>query len=142
MKNYAEMSDFEINKAVHLVLLKKGKIKEQFRISPSDFVDVFRNSFGEPSVIAVMRYVKNGLSDGYNPFGGAFDYCNNPLDAWPIIVKNNIAIEPEATAFIDKPTGNWIATDFNIHFQHKDKNPLRSVMVVFLMMKEKEQETK
>ena len=86
--NYAEMSDFEINKAVHLVLLKKGKIKEQFRISPSDFVDVFRNSFGEPSVIAVMRYVVNGSSDGYNPFGGAFNYCNNPSDAWPIIVEN------------------------------------------------------
>ena len=141
--NYAEMSDFEINKAVHLVLLKKGKIKEQFRISKSDFVDVFRNSLGEPSVIAVMRYVVNGSSDGYNPFGGAFNYCNNPSDAWPIIVENKISL------ITDETTNEWTTgrvidftdeTDYKYNTQ--DLKPLRSAMITFLMMKEKEQETK
>ena len=120
MKNYKEMSDFEINKAV-------------FFLSGIDYEDV---------IVSPQKVTGSSIQYGDGANWYEFDPCNNPSDAWPIIVKNNIAIEPEATAFIDKPTGNWIATDFNIHFQHKDKNPLRSVMVVFLMMKEKEQETK
>ena len=125
--NYAEMSDFEINKAVHLVLLKKGKIKEQFRISKSDFVDVFRNSLGEPSVIAVMRYVVNGSSDGYNPFGGAFNYCNNPSDAWSIIVENKIGI-----TFVN---GEWRASSVAAGYhEFSNINALRAVCCCFLLM--------
>lgn len=89
--NYSEMSDFEINKAVHKVLLDLGNIKEEFRLCPQDFTDVVKNTWdkndGDNSVIAVMRYKD---SDGYNPFGGSRDYCNSWADAGPIIQENGI----------------------------------------------------
>lgn len=70
---------------------------------------------------------------------GTKDYCNNPADAWPIIVENEICIEFEsdevegvrqvwAEANIGHPACNG--------FQYfSDENPLRAAMIVFLMMK-------
>ncbi|ELY4101201.1 DUF2591 family protein [Cronobacter sakazakii] len=59
------------------------------------------------------------------------DYCNNPADAWPIIVKNRISI-------INLDEDEWGArgvADRNskraIH-----ENSLRAAMIVFLMMQE------
>jgi len=108
-----------------------------------DFVDVFRNSFsddGDDAVIAVMRYVKDGKSDGYNPFGSACDYCNNPSDAWPIIFQNDIMLNPSCADSLwkaeqglrVKPSGFYsVATAY-------DTNPLRAAMIVYLMMKDEE----
>ncbi|MBN4856440.1 DUF2591 family protein [Citrobacter freundii] len=65
------------------------------------------------------------------------DYCNNPADAWPIIVDNRI------TVMIDDTTNDWSAAlvqDFcDISaFKHSNchKNPLRAAMVTFLMMQD------
>lgn len=60
--------------------------------------------------------------------GDSKDYCNNPADAWPIIVNNKICIMPLAW-------GGWRAM-----WEHGqvDCEPLRAAMIVFLMMKESE----
>lgn len=125
--NYEEMSDFEINKAV------------------SGFVDfgntvVTHNNDNE----VVYLCEKDGLWDML-PIGH-FDPCNNPSDAWPIIVENAISI----TSVGDL---NWnadslisieeSASDYN-HFacistcSSQDKNPLRAAMICFLKMKDSE----
>ena len=130
--NYEEMSDFEINKAVHFKMIEAGKVKEQHRLNKVDFVDVYRNEFGEnagPSVIAVMRYVRDGIPDGYNPFGGAFDYCNNPSDAMPILIKMKIGfkwVNGSCTA----------GSVMRGYHESTSDNPLRAAMIVFLMMRE------
>ena len=69
MKDYSEMSDFEINKAVAACLGVEvqewnGKI----------FGGIDRNIDNVTSVVGVI------------------DYCNNPSDAWPIIKSNHINI--------------------------------------------------
>lgn len=132
--NYEEMSDFEINKAVHFKMIGTGKVKERYRLSKADFVDVFHNEFGEnpgPAVIAVMCYVRDGVSDGYNPFGGAFDYCNNPSDAMPILVENKIGFK----WFNGSCTASSVLRGYH---ESTSNNPLRAAMIVFLMMNEKE----
>ncbi|MNE21818.1 hypothetical protein D3C80_1149960 [compost metagenome] len=63
---------------------------------------------------------------------GAFDPCNNPADAWPIIVKYGIGIIP----FKNGLSESWDLGNGLINGTVKDKNPLRAAMIVFLMMKE------
>lgn len=62
-----------------------------------------------------------------------FDPCNNPADAWPIITESMISI---------RPVGNdgqlWEASGMAGMKADYDKNPLRAAMIVFLMMKESE----
>lgn len=59
------------------------------------------------------------------------DYCNNPSDAWPIIFANKIWIQPDMIG-----DGFWYCYDCESEFSSKHKNPLRSAMIVFLMMQE------
>ena len=68
-----------------------------------------------------------------------YDPCNNPADAWPIIVANKISI------LIDETVDYWssaLVHDFcdTDAFSHgtSDNNPLRAAMIVFLMMKDAE----
>ncbi|HGH3390639.1 TPA: phage protein NinX family protein [Citrobacter freundii] len=65
------------------------------------------------------------------------DYCNNPADAWPIIVDNRI------TVMIDDTTTEWSSASVQDFcdasaFQHFNchKNPLRAAMITFLMMQD------
>ena len=141
MKDYSKMSDFEINKLIHFSRLKSGDIKERCRLNDVDFVDVFRNSFGDDggdAVIAVMRYVKDGKSDGCNPFGQACDYCNNPSDAWPIMKESLIGVTPDEDGVTMHFYGDWTAMAHCKNLQFTDKNPLRAAMIVYLMMKDEE----
>ena len=94
MKDYASMSDFEINCRVHA---------EVMEISGLD-------SFKEK------------------------DYCNNPADAWPIIAENRIRVNPVLYT-------KWMAEDYLEDISHAGENPLRCAMVVFLMMKEQENDS-
>lgn len=109
MKDYAEMSDGQIAEQVEkFVELGDGKQK------------------GEGAL-----YIKNNVWTRFDP-------CNNPADAWPIIVENGITL-----AFQD---GNWWADNRAYWIDGVewsiggiiDKNPLRAAMIVFLMMKESE----
>ncbi|MCP4321484.1 MAG: DUF2591 domain-containing protein [Alteromonadales bacterium] len=56
------------------------------------------------------------------------DYCNNPSDAWPIIVDNRITVAP-----YDDASQGWSAT-YDTSFFIDDDNPLRAAMIVYLMM--------
>ena len=64
------------------------------------------------------------------------DPCNNPSDAWPIIVENKINItyhsDGDACAEVFCESNNdWISVVC--------KNPLRAAMIFFLKMKDAEQ---
>lgn len=132
MKDYASMSDFEINSAVHNALLDKpyeltfhggGKITWKDKDS------------GRVIETGIVGYTKNGLHD----------YCNNPADAWPIIIGQKLSLinaDDEWLCVPDYATVDGVAGEDiqKIYFSYGyvDANPLRAAMVVFLMMKESE----
>lgn len=73
-----------------------------------------------------------------------FDPCNNPSDAWQIIIDNKISIVSLDNKWIAAPVDtviDGITGDSEVCFYASfdavsDVNPLRAAMVVFLMMKE------
>ena len=110
MKDYSNMSDFEINKAVAACL---GVEVQEW--NGKVFGGIDRNIDNVTSVVGVI------------------DYCNNPSDAWPIINRERIGVYPsEGPEFMP-----WIAAKNAISVT--DKNPLRAAMIVYLMMKDSEQ---
>lgn len=114
MTDYSKLSDFEINSAVHNALMK-----EPYKI---EFLgnDRIRWVRGSTNVTTEkVEYSKKSLKD----------YCNNPADAWPIIVENKININHWEKF-------GWIA-DFCLYEHSHKENPLRAAMIVFLMMQEK-----
>lgn len=116
MTDYSKMSDFEINKAVALSL---GGFEGD---------DIL-----EPPGVIFKRHGKFQYS--------FFDPCNNPSDAWPIIASSRISIEFDGDGSTE-PQSVWCnVTNFQrtcgIKYQ---KNPLRAAMIVYLMMKDSENE--
>lgn len=113
MKDYASMSDFEINKSVADIAMNGT-----WHVKPSH----------PDNDTGGWLYGSNGIQTCELP-----DYCNNPADAWPIITASMISI---------RPVGNngqlWEASGMDGMKADYDKNPLRAAMVVFLMMKESE----
>ena len=119
MTDYSKMSDFEINKAVVIGLGAKQ-------------IDYYENGdrcaiyyeLGDEGL--TVRRGQSLLNDQFNP-------CNNPADAWSIIVENKISID-----HLDKEI--WGAKAFVPNGEpmprYAEKNPLRAAMIVFLMMKE------
>lgn len=111
MKNYSEMSDKKINVGVAFHL---------------------------------------GLSTVILAENGQFDPCNNPSDAWPIIVENKITIIACIDSWVACPAGSVIDGDTSEPMEMMycnswgsatcvaGKNPLRTAMIVFLMMKDAE----
>ena len=114
MKHYEDMSVFEINKLVagHLhgeEWWHKYNTVLTMQLRPTD---------------------SGGMSMKKSPV----DYCNNPSDAWPIIVDNKINIEWRDSLKLHplaKGTGGNAC-----HWS--DKNPLRAAMIYFLKMKDTE----
>ncbi|ATM86728.1 MULTISPECIES: phage protein NinX family protein [Yersinia] len=118
MKDYSAMSDFELNKAVANYLGKP--------IQPDSCQDMGNSGFAD--VI-----FQNGDSK---------DYCNSPADAWPIIVENKISLNWSETEKLwcahvggVMIEGCWCWDNNPIH-HHDGSNPLRTAMIVFLMMVE------
>ena len=110
MKDYASMSDREIGR---LVAAATGMN-------------------GGASYNGTTLVVRNGVWD-------IFDPCNNPADAWPIIIENKISLMFDASTE-EGNEAEWclasspcdqIIVDYVAH----DKM-LRAAMIVFLMMKE------
>lgn len=80
------------------------------------------------------------------------DYCNNPSDAWPIIVENEIstwaASETDHEIGMSYSTGEWKAYCVKSidgescvsddGFETSDQNPLRAAMICLLKMKDAE----
>ena len=105
MKNYENVSDSELNTMV--ADLRGGYAG---------------NVHGSESKVKVSDPDSGGL------FYMEVDYCNNPSDAWPIVMEYKIDIQHR----------DGFNTPCAKHCEHMypDKNPLRAVMVVFLMMQE------
>ncbi len=122
--DYSEMSDFEINSAVHNALMD-----EPFKL---DFLgnDKIRWVRGSTDVTTDrVDYKKNTLRD----------YCNNPADAWPIIADRKICLAFDVFAE-PQDGGAWVASPaygYEVERVRHD-NPLRAAMVVYLMMQEAE----
>lgn len=118
MSDYSKLSDFEVNSAVHNALMK-----EPYKI---EFLgnDRIRWVRGSTNVTTEkVEYSKKSLKD----------YCNNPADAWPIIVENGISLE---CITVNRHEKTWRAQFKPAYVKHhaNDKNPLRAAMIVFLMM--------
>ena len=108
MKDYASMSDFEINEAV-------GKFVYLPHLCVSN---------------GLCLYAKDDIWTEFDP-------CNNPADAWPIIVSKKICTAFDVFA---EPNdgGSWVASPaYYVEGERiRHDNPLRAAMIVFLMMKE------
>ncbi|PCP73070.1 recombinase [Morganella morganii] len=126
MNKYNDKSDFEINKAVAIA-----------RGAKPFHDDGFKKSTGYFHKDAVIIKAKFKI--------GAFDPCNNPADAMPIVIDNKISL------YAPRLNEDWMAEyagsteDVNDGFQvdyfdAHNQNPLRAAMEVFLMMKDAENE--
>lgn len=119
MKDYASMSDFEINSAVHNALLSEPY---SMLFMGNDRIE-WTSKDGRRIVTDRVPYTKNGVHD----------YCNNPADAWPIITENRIS-----TIYLDENEWGCRGDGDKNTCRAINSNPLRCAMVVFLMMKEGE----
>ena len=125
MKNYETMSDFEVNRAVAC------------RLDGND-LDIF----GRPMFASDCYFsVPSGSSVEWHQFGcdgsKLFDPCNNPSDAWPVILANRIMLNPYCADELWKaevPCG--FDGFFKTYATCYHRNPLRAAMIVFLMMQE------
>lgn len=118
MKNYAEMSDFEINSAVASAL-------------GVDF------EAHETGVYASVKW----LGDNVVSVAGIVDYCNNWADAGPVMLENRISLllADDSIAYAySKNTYDEFGCLEGYEFEAEHKNPLRAAMIVFLMMKDEE----
>lgn len=118
MSDFSELSDFEINKRVaELWQMEKGGEVKQCLHYNDDAEKYY------PDKTKVTVYTNLGEK------GGSYDYCNNPEDAWPIILGNGISI--------NMVFSYCYKDEFEANFT---KRPLRAAMIVYLMMKEGEHE--
>lgn len=107
--NYEEMSDNEINEQV---------------------ADLMGGYAGNVHCRETKVKVKDAATNGM--FYMEVDYCNNPSDAWPIILANRINVyASEGPDFMP-----WMAGCGGVMVSNK--NPLRAAMIVFLMMQEQD----
>lgn len=116
MKDYASMSDFEINK---LVAVANGYHHDDCDIA----------KLNNP-----MVGVEWDDDTGYAT--KTLDYCNNPADAWPIITANRIGVIPAHEHGVWRAAHRVIGEDSNPRHFTQHANPLRAAMIVFLKMKE------
>lgn len=107
--DYEKLSDFDINKAVAVA---KG-----LKIHP----DQSRFEKLRSEAVIAQEWLTGRFVE--------FEYCNNPADAWPVIIENEIDIR-----FDWDDLG--AVTAMSIHADAIDKNPLRAAMICFLKMQE------
>lgn len=116
MKNYEEMSDFEINKRVAICC---GFAPEDCEIAKLG-----------TSIVGVEWDDETGYAIK------TVDYCKIPSYAEPIIVENRIGIIPAPENGLWKAAHRKVGSDSTTYHMTQDKNPLRAAMIVFLKMNE------
>lgn len=115
--DYSKLSDFEINAAVF----------ENLHGGAPDYKE------GDGGAMVLISYegdVVGGDAVEVEVERGVFNPCNNPADAWPIIVDNLLRMTP----VVHHGSVSWIACRGDYGVSHE--NPLRAAMIVFLMMQE------
>lgn len=117
--DYSKLSDFEINAAVECERDESYRFME-FDEEKDEFI------YCDPTGENCQRIKPR-------------DYCNNPSDAWPIILDSKIDIRFEG-GFMNKWEAQHVKHlddyDVDIIGNNYDKNPLRAAMIVYLMMRE------
>lgn len=129
--DYSKMSDFEINAAV-------------FETLHGGTPDHKEGAGGEMVLISYEGDVVGGDAVEVEVERGVFNPCNNPADAWPIIVANKISIVSLDNKWIAAPVDtviDGITGDSEVCFYASsdavfDANPLRAAMIVFLKMQD------
>lgn len=76
-----------------------------------------------------------GFANKIAALNGMRDYCNNPADAWPIIVGSKINIRFGAEGMACEAQFMQYGRE-SVEYYHV--NPLRAAMICFLMMKDAE----
>ncbi len=117
--NYEDMSDHEINMAVTCIE---------------------NNCQGWATTARNTGFYHCGIDGGGFYEVECVDYCSNPSDAWPIIIKNKIGVMP-AIVRSQRDKGVWIASEDWSRlsaFDARSENPLRATMICFLKMKDAE----
>lgn len=120
MKDYSAISDFEINR---LVARSVDGLHGDDRTAVDCYIPS-KSLLGNEAVL---------VDDGDIGWISR-DYCNNPSDAWPVIVKNKLHLTTEED-------GIWSSrgySDKHVPIDVDHANPLRAAMTVFLMMKDAE----
>jgi len=111
--DYSQLSDQEINMLV-------AKIQHPDK--------TFIESKTRPPSVVLLNHINMWI-----------DYCNNPADAWPIIVEHKISVIKDSGLYL------WVATsdaywvdgyEWQISQEVMDANPLRAAMIAFLMMQD------
>lgn len=120
MKDYATLTDFEINKAVaenlpYTHVIGDGKY---------------------PSISDDAVYVERKAWKYGNTEECGVDYCNNPSDAWPIIVENRIDIALDSDGTTTASHYCYAIGDFLGWYNCE--NPLKAAMICYLMIKDAE----
>lgn len=129
MKDYAAMSDFEINKSVAIAL----DIDMHFYIPESE--GSFQPGFLPTELGPIWQTSAGFVGEFTVSNGNVFNPCNNPADAWPILLEHHIAVVPfDGSMPCAWPAGEGLVSK---HLT-EDENPLRAGMIVFLKMKEGE----
>ena len=133
MSKYESMSDFEINKAVALALGHNPEPDEEYRTMSMIGLSTKPNE-------SVMWYEGKTYHSA--------DYCNNPSDAWPIIIENSISIERCYHHDINNKNKHTWEDEWKCVGKlnpkkksfwdavYYDKNPLRAAMLVYLDIKD------
>lgn len=121
MKDYASMSDEKIAAMVAGLCTIEGVSINEDGVAVRSVVDDSPGSYS---------------GGDYIEFD--FDPCNNPADAWPIITANRIGVIPAPEHGTWRAAHRVIGEDSNPRHFTQDANPLRAAMIVFLMMKESE----
>lgn len=142
--NYEDMSDFEINKALADTLFPNAtRIGKAVRGYPPQCIsdDKLKAKYFEiDKHLNPDKYRDSIVSVTHLDLGFEVDYCNNPSDAWPIIVENRIDIEfPDEYGYAVGTASKFIEgdTDIVVDFE-KPCEALRAAMIVYLMLKESE----
>lgn len=115
---YAEMSDQDVNIAVAKIMHPAARVIESKSRPPCATVLGHQNHF--------------------------IDYCNNPADAWPIIVDNKISTyhsivkwDCSSIVYDSKYSGGFNVFRFSSRVGDISSNgALRAAMIVFLIMKD------
>ncbi|MDW2635934.1 phage protein NinX family protein [Citrobacter portucalensis] len=115
--DYSKLSDFEINVAV-------------FEAIHGGSPDYKEGDGGAMVPISYEGDIVGGDAVEVEVERGVFNPCNNPEDAWPIIIKQRIGLSPAVNG--DK----WAAYYHEWLVAFADGNPLRAAMIVLLMMQE------
>lgn len=115
MNRYTELSDFEINK----------KVADLIGATPFPFgtTEYRRSAVSGCESSIIIRSPRKV---------GSFDPCNNPSDAMPIIIENEISMI--------KISGGWMCCHGSVG-QVERESLYRGAMELFLMMKDAERET-